>query len=85
MSITKFVEIDVDIDELLEEMSSSEKTELCAQLIEEGYADGYFPDGISNNPRTTVEQAWVHSLDIDLPKPLVEFLEDTTGKTFGRC
>ncbi len=34
------IDIEVDIDDILWEMSSSEKEELCQQLIEDGYGPG---------------------------------------------
>ena len=34
------VEVDVNIDDILDEMSGSEKRELCEQLIDEGYGPG---------------------------------------------
>ena len=45
------VSVDVDIDDILWDMSSSEKRELCKELIEDGYGpegslptEGYHPD-----------------------------------------
>lgn len=38
------VNVDVDIDDILWEMSSSEKEELCQELIDEGYG----PEGIES-------------------------------------
>jgi len=36
------VEVDVEIDDILDNISSSEKRELCEQLIEDGYAPRAF-------------------------------------------
>jgi hypothetical protein len=38
------VEVDVEIDDILDNISSSEKRELCEQLIEDGYAPRAFAD-----------------------------------------
>jgi len=45
------VSVDVDIDDILWDMSSSEKRELCKELIDDGYGpegslptEGYHPD-----------------------------------------
>lgn len=35
--ITTEVEVDIDIDDILYEMSGDEKRDLCEQLIEDGY------------------------------------------------
>ena len=40
VTITTEVDIDVDIDDVLYEMSTHEKEELCQSLIEDGYGPG---------------------------------------------
>lgn len=46
-----YISVDVDIDDVLYEMSDQEKQKLCEELIEDGYgpegslpAEGYHPD-----------------------------------------
>ena len=46
-----YVSVDVDIDDVLYEMSDREKQQLCKELIEDGYgpegslpSEGYHPD-----------------------------------------
>jgi len=79
------VEVDVEIDDILDDMSSSEKRELCEQLIEDGYGPRAFAD---QNPRVEtytdselqnlMNQMWSNRdfFDINLVDELKKMLRD---------
>ena len=48
------VSVDVDIDDIIWDMSSSEKRELCKELIE----DGYGPEGSLRNDRSLLTEGY---------------------------
>lgn len=65
MYITLDTSVDVDIDDVLSEMSSREKEELCQDLIDEGYGpDQETPLGFILNCQTYTDRELVSLFEL---------------------
>jgi hypothetical protein len=53
------IDVEIDIDDILWEMSASEKEELCQELIQDGYGPG--PEAFSDMELDEVLQAETYS------------------------
>ena len=53
------IDVEIDIDDILWEMSASEKEELCQELIQDGYGTG--PEAFSDMELDEVLQAETYS------------------------
>jgi len=53
------IDVEIDIDDILWEMSASEKEDLCRELIQDGYGPG--PEAFSNMELDEVLQAETYS------------------------
>ena len=80
-TITKYVEVEVDvdydIDDILSELADYEKEQLCQQLLDEGYGNVEFI------PTEQVNSAYIEILAIPIPHPVREFLYRLTSREFG--
>ena len=53
------VRVDIDIDDILWDMSTSEKEDLCKELIEDGYAP---PGSLRNEARHPDEDMYIEAV-----------------------
>lgn len=74
--------IDVDIDDILQEMSEQDKRDLCIDLISQGYAMHMTTTGEEVSP-WDVESTYLALISKPIPKAAADLLEKFTGKQFG--